>query len=94
MSTLPDKKSFIGRVAARAGVDSRTASRLTDTLATLIGGSLAEGDSVAIPGFGEFSPSKTDEYISTSPSGSRVLNPPSLNPVFTPGTSLRNKLKP
>lgn len=54
---------------------------------------LAEGNSVAIPGFGTFSPEKTDEYVKADDSGRRLLMPPAIIVNFKPSVVLRNRLK-
>lgn len=87
-----EKKTLNSRVAAQVGVDARTSTQLTDALAGVIGDILTDRDSVAIPGFGEFSPIKTDEHISLDSDGRRLLMPPAITIKFTPGTALRNKL--
>lgn len=54
---------------------------------------LAEGNSVAIPGFGTFSPEKADEYVASDASGRRMLMPPAIIVNFKPSVVLRNRLK-
>lgn len=54
---------------------------------------LAEGNSVAIPGFGTFSPEKADEYVKADDSGRRLLMPPAIIVNFKPSVVLRNRLK-
>ena len=54
---------------------------------------LAEGNSVAIPGFGTFFPEKADEYVKAAASGRRLLMPPAIIVNFKPSVVLRNRLK-
>ena len=54
---------------------------------------LAEGNSVAIPGFGTFFPEKADEYVKADASGRRLLMPPAIIVNFKPIVVLRNRLK-
>ena len=54
---------------------------------------LAEGNSVAIPGFGTLSPEKADEYVKADDSGRRLLMPPAIIVNFKPSVVLRNRLK-
>lgn len=54
---------------------------------------LAEGNSVAIPGFGTFAPEKADEYVKADDSGRRLLMPPAIIVNFKPSVVLRNRLK-
>lgn len=87
-----EKKSLNSRVAALAGIDARTSSQLTEACARVIGELLTDGDSAAIPGFGEFSTEKTDEHVAIDAQGRRLLMPPEITIRFTPCTALRNKL--
>lgn len=54
---------------------------------------LAEGNSVAIPGFGTLFPEKADEYVKADASGRRLLMPPAIIVNFKPSVVLRNRLK-
>ena len=54
---------------------------------------LAEGNSVAIPGFGTFFPEKADECVKADASGRRLLMPPAIIVNFKPSVVLRNRLK-
>lgn len=54
---------------------------------------LAEGNSVAIPGFGTFFPEKADEYVKADDSGRQLLMPPAIIVNFKPSVVLRNRLK-
>lgn len=87
-----DKKSLNSRVASLSGTDTRTVSQITEALARVTGEILTEGNTVALPGFGDFSPVKTDERIESDAQGRRMLMPPSISVCFTPASALRNKM--
>ena len=87
-----DKKSFNSRVASQSGTDARTVTQITEALARVAGEILTEGNTVALPGFGDFTPVKTDERIELDAMGRRMLMPPSISICFTPASALRNKL--
>lgn len=57
-----------------------------------LGDFCAQGDSVAIPGFGTFQSVKTDEHIATADDGSRLLMPPAIEVEFKPSVVLRKSL--
>ncbi len=85
-----DNRSFLNTMAKATGLDSKSVNRIAEKLAGSIADSLAEEDSVAIPGFGNFSPVTTDEHIETDPdSGKRRLIPPSVGVNFEPASRLK-----
>lgn len=52
-----------------------------------------EEDSVAIPGFGTFTPEKQEEYVADDPvSGHRMLFPPNISLTYQPSVLLRKKI--
>ena len=57
-----------------------------------LGDFCAQGDSVAIPGFGTFQSVKTDEHIDTDNEGRRMLIPPSITVEFKSSVVLRKSL--
>ena len=69
-------------------------SRTLATLGSVITKNLADNNTVAIQGFGQFEVKKKNERISVNPSnGKRYLVPPKLVPIFRPGTTIKNRLK-
>lgn len=71
-------------------LDSTTVDNLVDELFAEITSQLCAGNDVAIPGFGKFTPEKTDEYIARDlTSGSTYLFPPRITVNFLPGTRLK-----
>lgn len=88
-----DEKTFIARLAKATGRDTKEIKTLTEALGKVITGCLCENDSVALPGFGEFSPVKDDEKIVTDPiSGKSVMMPPHIGVTFTPSSLLKRKI--
>ena len=87
-----DKKSLNSRVATRIGCDAKTVGKLSESLADVFGEIIAEGDIIAIPGFGDFIPEMHAEHVGLSDDGRRMLFPPEITLKFLPGTALRNRM--
>jgi nucleoid DNA-binding protein len=86
-------KQLTSTLAHRQGRDSKEIISLLSALTTVIRERCAELDTVAIPGFGNFEPTKYDEHISTDlSSGKRVLLPPEITVSFNPSAILRKKV--
>lgn len=88
-----DHKTFAGRLAKTLGRSAEETATLTDALGKLmteLGGDL---DAMAVPGFGTFTPVKTDETVVVDPAtGARTLMPPAITMQFQPSILLRKKL--
>lgn len=69
------------------------AQRLQTAFIGALSQSLENGDSVAIPGFGTFTPSKTDESVIEHPSGKKMLVPPHISLTFSESVVLRKLVK-
>lgn len=89
-----EQRTFNVRLAKRLEIDNATATSLSDTLISLLCGLAGNLDTVAIPGFGTFTPVKTDEYVSTDAEGNRTLMPPSIKLTFKPGSRLKKSTSP
>lgn len=89
-----EKGNFIQRLAKASGHDMAAAAELSDILTGLLASALADCNTVAIPGFGTFTHTKTDEYVATDPEGHRMLMPPAITAGFTPGSKLRKSCMP
>ncbi len=85
--------SINSRVAETCGLDTKTVNGLSEHFTEIMQLILSEGDSVAIPSFGEFRAVKTDEYVETDPAGKRMLMPPAIKIEFSPSNVLRKKLQ-
>lgn len=88
-----DEKTFISRLAKTTGRDPKEIKSLTEALGKVITGCLCEGDSVALPGFGEFSALKEEEKIVTDDStGAAVMLPPRIGVTFAASSMLKRKI--
>ena len=88
-----DNKTFTSRLANTLGRSPEETVTLTDALAKLMTELGGELDSMAIPGFGTFTPVKADETVVTDEAtGKRTLMPPSITMHFQSSVLLRKKL--
>lgn len=89
-----DHKTFIDKVSKTATLDRELCGSLLESLAELMEASLASGDIVSIPSFGNFEPRKRNERIMSHPSqpGKRFLVPPKLVVSFKPSAILKTKI--
>ena len=88
-----ENKTFINNLSRALGRSSHDVTLLIDALAIVIGDNCAELDAVALPGFGTFESSKTDEHISTdTTTGRRVLMPPHVDITFKAGSRLKKMM--
>ncbi|MDE5967727.1 MAG: HU family DNA-binding protein [Muribaculaceae bacterium] len=88
-----DNKQYITALAKRTGLDYKTAAEALTTLASIMKNEFLEGNSIAIPGFGTFSPVKVgEEIVNDLATGSKLLLPPSISLQFSPANSFINKL--
>lgn len=89
-----DSKTFTARLAKTLATDPARISHLTAALTASIADTGAALDSAAIPGFGTFQSTKTDEHITVDPAtGERRLIPPAITMHFLTSVVLRKKLK-
>ncbi|MDE6557363.1 MAG: HU family DNA-binding protein [Duncaniella sp.] len=88
-----DHKTFISRLAERVGCTTEQATLLTDGLTGVLRDTGIDLDAAAIPGFGTFSTTKSDERVVDDPeSGAHTLLPPSITMTFAPSVVLRKKI--
>lgn len=84
-----DSKNFIQILSKRLDAEGKTTGRYIASLGQIIGEICRDGDSVAVPSFGTFSPDMQPEEIRVDhSSGKRVLCPPEITIVFTPAASV------
>lgn len=83
-----DTRTVTTRLAKRTGQNPRETSVLTEKLVGVLRDSLSDLNTVAIPGFGSFVPTKEDEHVA-SVDGKMMLMPPSIAIQFRPGVQLR-----
>lgn len=84
-----DNKQYITRLSKRASLNYKETQQLVTSVIAMVNEVLAEGDTLAIPAFGNFSVQKQEEYIGFDrTTGQRMLYPPHIEVKFTPGTIL------
>lgn len=89
-----DFKTLTEKIADRIDLPAAEVVRLNSALADSLASILMEGDSVAIPAFGNFESKKRMERISVHPaSGKRLLVPPKIVANFKPSAILKSRLK-
>lgn len=89
-----DNKAFLNILAERLDRDIEDIDVLTQSLSEIIADSVIDGNSVAVPGFGQFEPKMREERITTHPStGKKILVPPKLSMVFKPSALLKQKVR-
>lgn len=89
-----DNRSFIKHLSQKTAQDTHSTTETAEILTSIIGASLAELDTVAIPGFGSFTATKTDEHIVNAPDGTRTLMPPCISIHFKAGSRLSKDAAP
>lgn len=89
-----DSKTFAETLSERLGMDKETVNDLLYRLTGVVGEQLQQGDSIAIPAFGQFEPRKKMERIAVHPSsGKKLLVPPKLIASFRPSAILKQKVR-
>lgn len=84
-----DNKQYITRLSKRASLNYKETQQLVTSVIAMVNGVLSEGDTLAIPAFGNFSVQKNEEYIGfEKTTGQRMLFPPHIEVKFTPGSIL------
>lgn len=88
-----DNRNFITQLARKTDMDYKEAGRLSESLCRLIGECLANGNDVALPGFGTFESVKTIEHVTTDEaSGRKMLIPPTIHVEFRAGSRLKKAI--
>ena len=88
-----ESKEFVSRLAKKMDREVKDINVLIDGLSQVFKDNLSKLDSIALPGFGEFSAIKEDETISIDRStGKRLLLPPQISISFKPSTILKKRL--
>lgn len=89
-----DSKTFLEKVGKDTGLDKTTCNSLLESFIGVIEETIASGETISIPSFGNFEPRKRNERIMSNPSspGKRMLIPPKLVLSFKPSSVLKNKV--
>lgn len=90
-----NNQSFNSNLSQRLDADGKSATSMADALTELLRNHLAQLDTIAIPGFGTFIPTKAEEYVATDEkTGKRMLMPPSITIHFRAGSRLKKSTAP
>ncbi len=85
-----NKLALVETVAAGAGLDRASAQSALDAVVAAISSALAEGDRVAIPGFGTFEVRERSARTGRNPqTGEAIEIAASRAPAFKPATALK-----
>lgn len=88
-----DSKTFISRIARQMDCDTRCVSEFLSAFASVVGERASELDTVTVPGFGNFVPTKHPERVETdAASGKQMLMPPKISVDFVAGSALKKHL--
>lgn len=81
------------KLSQATGIEADTAGKMIEAFVDSLKKHCAEGDAVAIPGFGTFQTVRAPEYISeTYQPGKRFLMPPEVRITLKTSVVLRKKL--
>lgn len=87
-------KELVQKIQQTVPSTGNRANELLDLTSALIAKILADGDSLAIQGFGTFEVKKKEERVSVNPTtGSRWMIPPKYVASFKAGTTMKEKIK-
>lgn len=90
MDTNPITKN----IATAMGIEPEKAASVASELTKIITEQIVNGNSVAIPGFGQFDTVNQPEQIITDLStGKRLMLPPVIEISFTPATAITKEKK-
>ena len=89
---MTDTKSLETLLSMESGKHASAIEADIKAIADVLGELCAQGDSVAIPGFGTFQSVKTDEHVHTDDDGHRMLVPPAITVEFKSSVVLRKSL--
>ena len=88
-----NKTDLIDRVAESTELNKTAASRAVEAVLDIITGSLRQGDSVTLSGFGTFSVSNRSQRTGRNPrTGESITIPASKAPKFKSGKGLKDAL--
>ena len=89
------KQDFVDRVASKADLNKREATKAVDAFLDTITESLRRGDSVTFTGFGKFSTSDRAARMGVNPRNpqQKVEIPAATVPKFSAGSALKQAVK-
>jgi DNA-binding protein HU-beta len=89
------KQDFIDRVASKADLNKREASKAVDAFLDTVTESLKRGDSITFTGFGKFSTAHRAARMGVNPRNpsQKVQIPAATVPKFSAGSTLKSAVK-
>jgi DNA-binding protein HU-beta len=89
------KQEFVDRVASKAGLSRRDASKAVDAFLDSVTDALKSGDSVSFTGFGKFSTARraAREGVNPRNPSQKVQIPEANVPKFSAGSSLKQAVR-
>jgi DNA-binding protein HU-beta len=88
-----NKTELIGKIAGEAGMTKKDTEKVINTFIKVVQDTLAQGDTVAILGFGTFLSRERPAREGRNPrTGEPIQIPAARVPVFRPGRGLRESL--
>lgn len=89
-----NNKQLIDHLAKKLGRQRDDVKNLLGAFSGIVAGCCAAGDSVAVPGFGDFVAEKREQRVERDAhTGARVLFPPAVELTFHTSAVFRSKLK-
>ena len=89
-----DNKTLLENLSQELDLKREDVRKLMSAFCGVLADSCIDGDSVVIPGFGQFEPKKKQERMTMHPSsGRRLLIPPKLVLSFRPSAILKSKIQ-
>lgn len=89
-----DSKTFIARLSKRLNADVKNTSALVNAFTNVIGERCADMDTIAIPGFGNFTSTKRSEQVAVDRiTGKRTLMPPNIKLQFSASAMLKKQME-
>lgn len=89
------KDELIRAVQSKTGVTMKVAREAVDCVFETISDALANGDKVAITGFGQFIQRKRRARVGVNPQqpNQKIQLPESILPAFKPGKTLKDRVR-
>jgi DNA-binding protein HU-beta len=85
---------FITRLAQRLQLSKEVTGKKIDEAVSVLAAELVKGNTISVPGFGNFEVKKRNERISVHPvTGKKLLVPPKLIVKYKPAIALTQKTK-
>ena len=89
-----NKTEFIAAVAAKEGLEKKTAEKAVNAVIACIGDALASGDKIQIAGFGTFEVRERAAKTARNPRTGETIDVPACKvPAFKAGKALRTRLQ-